>query len=594
MTVPRPRVPAWLLVGGAFYAVFIARTRFLVGGESHFSLFDDAMVSMRYARNIADGLGPVWNPGDAPIEGFTNPLWTLWMALLHAAGLPESKVSLAVTVSGACLLVLTAWLAGRLARRLAPDARPAELASAWAVALCYPLVFWTLRGMEVGLLAALTAAAALALSHHERSPSAAALAGAALLLAVLPLVRPDGAVPAVALAGGLLLPGSRRERLRAPLLLLLAVAASVAGATAVRVAVFGDPLPNTYYLKMTGIPTPERLGRGASMMVSLLAIQLWPLVLLALANGRQLLRRPLAPLTLVVAGQLAYSVWVGGDAWEWMRYANRYVSVALPLLVVLAVLGAARARASVPAARRLLAVGGLGGGSLLAVLAASVCFGFGWQPSFFQREPVFRWAVAGLGLAGSGLLCGVGAAAALRTGRLRTAMDERLRRLATWSDPRFAAVLTLVLLVWLSGPGLAHWALTRGVHVQDDAVMTRIGIRLRESTDPDASIAVTWAGAIPYFAHRRAIDVLGKSDRMIAHQAGRGGFYPGHNKWDYEYSIGELRPDVIVQLHTTTPDDLRMLTAWGYLQMGNAMYLREGTRLVDRTALEQPIATTIP
>jgi hypothetical protein len=25
-------------------------------------------------------------------------------------------------------------------------------------------------------------------------------------------------------------------------------------------------------------------------------------------------------------------------------------------------------------------------------------------------------------------------------------------------------------------------------------------------------------------------------------------FYPGHNKWDYAYSIGELHPDVVAQL----------------------------------------------
>jgi hypothetical protein len=40
-------------------------------------LFDDAMISMRYARNFAEGYGLIWNPGQAPIEGYTNWLWTL-------------------------------------------------------------------------------------------------------------------------------------------------------------------------------------------------------------------------------------------------------------------------------------------------------------------------------------------------------------------------------------------------------------------------------------------------------------------------------------------------------------------------------------
>ncbi len=37
-------------------------------------IFDDAFISYRYARNLADGFGLVWNLGEAPVEGFTNLL----------------------------------------------------------------------------------------------------------------------------------------------------------------------------------------------------------------------------------------------------------------------------------------------------------------------------------------------------------------------------------------------------------------------------------------------------------------------------------------------------------------------------------------
>ena len=46
-----------------YAALFIYRTSFVVAGERYFSLFDDAMISMRYARNLAHGYGLVWNPG---------------------------------------------------------------------------------------------------------------------------------------------------------------------------------------------------------------------------------------------------------------------------------------------------------------------------------------------------------------------------------------------------------------------------------------------------------------------------------------------------------------------------------------------------
>ena len=59
---------------------FIAASSFEIEGRRYYSLFDDAMISMRYAANLAHGHGLTWNPGER-VEGFTNPLWTLVMAL---------------------------------------------------------------------------------------------------------------------------------------------------------------------------------------------------------------------------------------------------------------------------------------------------------------------------------------------------------------------------------------------------------------------------------------------------------------------------------------------------------------------------------
>ena len=61
----------------AYAAIFIFQSSFVVSGERFFTLFDDAMIAMRYARNLADGYGLVWNPGGERVEGFTNPIWTI-------------------------------------------------------------------------------------------------------------------------------------------------------------------------------------------------------------------------------------------------------------------------------------------------------------------------------------------------------------------------------------------------------------------------------------------------------------------------------------------------------------------------------------
>ena len=85
-------------------------------------------------------------------------------------------------------------------------------------------------------------------------------------------------------------------------------------------------------------------------------------------------------------------------------------------------------------------------------------------------------------------------------------------------------------------------------------------LMLKRITTPDATIAVTSSGVLPYFSDRTAIDLLGKNDKKIARQKMRQlsddskvlykyrAFYPGHLKWNYSYSIGYLQPDVIVRL----------------------------------------------
>jgi hypothetical protein len=61
----------WMRAGVVFLALavalwsgyFIFRSSFLVSDRRYFSLFDDAMISMRYAWNLSHGNGLVWNPG---------------------------------------------------------------------------------------------------------------------------------------------------------------------------------------------------------------------------------------------------------------------------------------------------------------------------------------------------------------------------------------------------------------------------------------------------------------------------------------------------------------------------------------------------
>jgi arabinofuranosyltransferase len=48
-------------------------------------MHDDPFISFRYARNLADGNGLVYNIGER-VEGYTNFLWTLLMTIPHKLG----------------------------------------------------------------------------------------------------------------------------------------------------------------------------------------------------------------------------------------------------------------------------------------------------------------------------------------------------------------------------------------------------------------------------------------------------------------------------------------------------------------------------
>src|SRR5262249_4365416 len=135
---------------------FIYQTSFVIDGQRWFSLFDDAMVSMRYAKNLADGRGLVWNPGGPRVEGFTNPLWVGFMALPHLLHIAESKISLFVQTGAPACLLLNLYPPSNLARLLDPGDSPWPLAAVALTAFYYPLNNWSLQGMEVAPLTLLT------------------------------------------------------------------------------------------------------------------------------------------------------------------------------------------------------------------------------------------------------------------------------------------------------------------------------------------------------------------------------------------------------------------------------------------------------
>jgi hypothetical protein len=490
-----------------------------------------------------------------------------------------------VRLSGAGLLALNVLAVGALARLLvAPGGRAPLYSAVWLTVVSFPTAVWGISGLEVGLVTLLTTTAAWLALRLERGDGRWALPLLAAVLSLALLTRPDTLVLSaiVLLYAGLTAPAERR---RAVLLVLGgAVVGTLVGLTVFRLLYYGDPLPNTYYLKLQGADLPTRLTRGLLAFGNLGLLSLYLPLLLALAYFALERPRRAGPylLAALVVGHCAYSVYAGGDAWEQYLYPNRYITPVLPLLFVLAALGIEAVIATAQGRRRwpvlLAAVASV---PLFLLLNGLVRLARAWLPAQAElslgNPDWFTARLAALVVAAVLLL-------ALSASTGRRGFPPALARRLAWPG------LVVLLLVFANGEPLENWLRSSGDPNSDSARMARYGLGLRATTAPEARIAVVWAGAIPYFSQRPAVDLLGKSDPVVARGARRGPLYPGHDKWDYRYSIAELRPDVIAQVWRPRDDpDLRLLASWGYSRVHETLepnlYVRNDSTLVDRAAL---------
>ena len=210
---------------------------------------DGAFISFRYAQNLAEGAGLVWNRGER-VEGITNLLWTLLLAPAAAVKADLSLVAQALGVLslGALGMVLLRWSENGRTRTPVPLAL-------WMAMLSPDLLTWATGGLETMTFAAVAAALALLLDPaREHSPRRQVAAG--LLAALLFLLRPDGALIAGVFAVWASVRSWQRSGKRAAFAVVARVAVPLAltivGATLFRRLYFGDFMPNTFHTKSAG------------------------------------------------------------------------------------------------------------------------------------------------------------------------------------------------------------------------------------------------------------------------------------------------------------------------------------------------------
>jgi len=336
-------------------------------------LVDDAFISFRYAHNLAQGQGLVFNPGER-VEGYTNFLWTMLLAGCAWLGLdlvPASK-----TLS---ILATLGTLAGLSALGRALFAgRPRAGLQAGLPPLLYATMGSQARhvvsGMETPLFVLLVTLAVY-VGIYRRQPL---LTGG--LFALAAMTRPEGLMYLVLFCGYQLLT-TRDGRLPQTLTLLAGFLALYGAYFLWRYAYYGYLLPNTFYAKASGFHW-MRLARGWDYLRQL--VSWWglaPFLLLASLSLLSLRREQSWGLFLLfVLATLAYFVFVGGDFIVW--FGPRFLMPILPFLLLMSVEGLTRLNQVAWLAQRV----GLWVELLAAGLLLVNAYGFSWPARYFDAD----------------------------------------------------------------------------------------------------------------------------------------------------------------------------------------------------------------
>jgi len=282
-------------------------------------LEDDAFITYRYAQNLTQGEGLVFNPGER-VEGYSNPLWVLLSGLALKAGLAPWHLARATGILGGLLCLLFSW---RLALRIRPTAGLATAAAPLILALTPMLPRHAVTGLETVPYAAFLAAALL-LSGARSGRMVSTLLVATLI--AVSLLRPEGFVFALLILGWrMAVPPRSSYSRREGLVYLVLMGAFVIWRWTYYDALF----PNTYQAKMTG--EFRAIIDGLNYTLDFLR-EFGGVVIVGLYLANLLDRttpRIFWLMTAVIAVQVGIVVFAGGD---WMHFYRFFV----PLLPVAA------------------------------------------------------------------------------------------------------------------------------------------------------------------------------------------------------------------------------------------------------------------
>ncbi len=471
----------------AFMSAYVAHV------WSYSFLNDDAYISFRYALNWVDFGEVTYNLGER-VEGYTNFLWVALLALGYRLGADIPNLSIYLSIGLGLITVMGSALYSAHLESAVSKKQKRVLLTLILLSLSPSFACWTTGGLEVQLFTACYTLSVLLsvrawqiqdqknISSQQKS-KAGVWAGSVLALASM--TRPEGLLLFASLGLFRILSlGKQRAWLKA------SDYGAIIGFSLIylpyfiwRYQYYGYAFPNTYYAKVgaSGFWRP-----GLNYVGEYLLFHAW------------------LPLVFALKAWFSLGKPKAADA---LCYKSKYLWPAFLISAFAHSLHVARVGGDFMALHRFL-VPLL---PLAAILASEYLVGL-YKPSDANEQNVAKEQ------------------------NIAKVQDMQTKN----SIPK-SLVLILGLLITLTS--MAFY-----IHQDANRIGSRNGVDsigwlrqfseqcaitgkfIREHTDPKIKLATTAAGALPFYAQRYTLDLLGLNDEWIAHHVPARGHRPGHTK----------------------------------------------------------------
>ncbi len=521
----------YFLPGILFCLFFIFISSFKSSEGRIFTLSDDVMISMTYAKTFVGTGELIWYEGGPRVQGFTNLLYTIFLSIIHLLRFDLATNSLIVSLINLVIIFFISLKVTSISLVYSNGNKKISYFLGGLIPFQYPLVFWSLRGFEVGIISLIVIIVVdllIKLDQNNLKLKKLCYLKIFTLLSIGILIRIDFLIIYIGVGLYLLIfQISNFSEFLSFIKYNLIGAATFILLLLFQHLYYGDFLPNTYYLKTDGFYLIEKIPRGILSSFNLLPLLIFVLFYVSNNINNKNNLRKITPVFFITFFLIIYNILIGGDAWEVYGFANRFLTPIIPIVFACIPLYLDSELLKNNKILNLLFYIFLLSSIFLIQLKVDWLFNFNEIIFSFGRNEIAFIVLA-----------------------LIFCFYRRNKIIATY-------VIAILFTIFLSLSNIQYIYREEVQITSIDHWNALIGTSLNEVTEPSAKVAIFWAGNIPYYMDRTTVDLLGKSDRYIAknppvreavsNKYNFSDFMPGHNKWDFKYSIGELDPDVITR-----------------------------------------------